>query len=137
MCFMDRWILKEFRSGCLEIHTNTWELAKIFGIGVFKKMLRQSDIFRKNSSVFRYFVTPAHKLTMSNSSQIPLVYMKSNEWLISCFIWSVTLKQNKYRNTMETDLTPEIEILMSEIDLKHAILSVLVKHRIKTKLLQS
>ena len=36
---------------------------------------------------------------------------------------------------MQATLTPQI--LMSEIDLKHFILSVLMKHRIKTKLLKS
>ena len=44
-------------------------------------------------------------------------------WLNKCFIWSGTPKQNKYS--------------VPEIDLKHFILSVLMKHRMKTKLLQS
>ena len=52
--------------------------------------------------------------------------------LIEYFILSVTLKQNKYPNSMQMILTPQIWILLSEIDLKHFILSVLMKHRIKT-----
>ena len=30
--------LKEFSSGCLEIHTNAWDTEKTFGIGVLKKI---------------------------------------------------------------------------------------------------
>ena len=52
--------------------------------------------------------------------------------LIEEFIWSLTLKQNKYLNSMQMTLTSQIWILLSEIDLKHFILSVLMKHRIKT-----
>ena len=56
---------------------------------------------------------------------------------IEYFIWSVTLEQNKYFNSIQTVLTPQILSLLSEIDLKRFILFVLMKHPIKTKLLQS
>ena len=52
--------------------------------------------------------------------------------LIKYFIWSVTLKQSKYSNSMQTAMTPEIWILMSKIDPKHFIPSVLMNYRIKT-----
>ena len=42
--------------------------------------------------------------------------------LIEYFMWSVTLQQNKYPNSMQMTLTPKIWILLSEIDLKHLIL---------------
>ena len=57
--------------------------------------------------------------------------------LIEYFIRWVTLKQNKHPNSMQTPLIPQIWILLSEINLEHFILSVLMSHRIKTKLLES
>ena len=36
----DRWILKKFSSGCLKIHTNTWDAEKSFDdICILKKMM--------------------------------------------------------------------------------------------------
>lgn len=69
--------------------------------------------------------------------QNPLPYIKSNECLIEYFIWSVTVKQNKYLNSMQTVLPPQTWILLSEIDLEHFTLSVFMKQRIETKLLKS
>ena len=37
MYFIDRWILKEFRSGCLEKHTNTWDAEEKFRYRYFEK----------------------------------------------------------------------------------------------------
>ena len=63
----------------------------------------------------------------------PLSYARvMNDSLIEYFIWLVTLKQNKYPNSMKMTLTPQIWILLFKIDLKHFILSVLMKFRIKT-----
>ena len=62
--------------------------------------------------------------------QNPLPYIKSNECLIEYFIWSVTVKQNKYLNSMQTVLPPQTWILLSEIDLEHFTLSVFMKQRI-------
>ena len=37
---VDRLILEEFSSGCLEIHANTWDTQKSFGIGILKENVR-------------------------------------------------------------------------------------------------
>ena len=48
--------------------------------------------------------------------------------LINYFFWSVTLNQNKCLDNMQTALTPKIWILLSEVDLKRFILSVLINY---------
>lgn len=40
MNFIDRSVMKEFSSGCLEIPTNTWDARNSFDVGILQKSLR-------------------------------------------------------------------------------------------------
>ena len=37
--------MKEFSSGCLEIHRNTWDVEQMFGIGILKKNVMVKQYF--------------------------------------------------------------------------------------------
>ena len=74
----------------------------------------------------------------STSNQIPLTYMKSNEWLINWVFYLISnFKAKQIPQYHANSLDPTNLNLMSEIDLKHFILSVQMKNWIKTKLLES
>ena len=63
----------------------------------------------------------------------PLFYIKSNEWLFKWVFYLIgNFKAKQIPDSMQMILTSQIWILLSEIDLKHFILSVLMKHRMKT-----
>ena len=75
-----------------------------------------------------WYIPKRHLVSKSKSI---VLYQEMSDSLIEYFIWSVTLKQNKYPNSMQMALTLQIWILLSQINLKHFILSVLMN--IKSK----